>query len=482
MNALLYLQIGYVLVVLFTILRIIYDTRSSPKALAYILFVIYVPIIGILFYFSFGVNYRKRKLYAKKLGMNDSLRLHLLELIDESHKKIKESDSFSKDQTALADLIYRSTGSPLTSEIGVELLVNGEEKFPRLLGDLKQARHHIHIEYYIYESDETGKEIAEVLMERALAGVEVRVIYDDFGSHSISKELLGRMKKAGVEIAPFYKINFFLVASRINYRNHRKIVVIDGNTSYVGGINISDRYRNDRDQKLFWRDTHLRLSGTASAFLQFIFVSDWNFCSAKPVAMDKSYFPERKGDKDLAGEVVQIVPSGPDSATPAIYHSLIKAIAMAKEKILITNPYFIPGDSLMDALGIAARSGVEIKIIVPGVSDSRVVNAAARPYYTELIAAGAEVYLYQKGFVHAKTMVIDHNLSFVGTANMDYRSFDLNFEVNAVLYGRKIASELSKVFDQDLAESEQIDPQLWLNRSKLKRMPEKIARLLSPFL
>lgn len=292
------------------------------------------------------------------------------------------------------------------------------------------------------------------------------------------------MKVAGVQVAPFYKINLFLVANRINYRNHRKIVVVDGNTSFVGGINISDQYRNDTKEKdgLFWRDTHLQIVGNASAFLQSVFISDWNFCTEYKLEIRKEYFPENPEHLEPLASLAQIAPSGPDSDDPTIYYSLIQAISNAEKQILITSPYFIPGVSLMDALMIAATSGVEVKIIVPGVSDSKIVNAAASSYYSELLPVGVSIFQYQKGFVHAKTMVIDDDLSFVGTANMDYRSFDLNFEVNAIVYGTETANELIKVFEQDLLECDKIDPIAWRNRPKYRRIWDKSMRLLSPFL
>ncbi len=484
MTGLLFLEVLYFLLVFFTILRIIYDTRNGSKALAYVLFIYFVPVIGILFYFWFGVNYRKRKLYSKKIILDEVLRQKVLNQLADYQHKIKESGIVNECQQKLSDFIFKFSKTTLTANNSIKLLINGEEKFNTLLDDLKQAKHHIHIEYYIFESDRTGTEIIEVLIQKAKAGVKVRFIYDDFGSHGIDKDQLNKLKSAGAEIAPFYKIDLFLFASKINYRNHRKIVIIDGAISFVGGINISDKYRNDTKAtgELFWRDTHLRINGTATASLQFIFIGDWNFCSKQTLEIEGAYFPNRLNENLIETDLVQIVPSGPDSDLPVIYYSLIKTIDCAKKSILITNPYFIPGESLVDALLVAAGSGVSIKIIVPGISDSKIVNAAANSFYSELLTAGIEIYRYQKGFVHAKTMVVDDDLSIVGTSNMDYRSFDLNFEVNAMVYSRKIASELTYAFEEDLKECDKIDRNSWERRPIYLQLVERAVRLLSPLL
>ncbi len=484
MNKIYIIEILYTVVLLFTVMRVIFDTRNSSKALAYIMFMILVPVVGILFYFSFGVNYRKRKIYNKKIITDENARLKVQNRLSDYHNYIKESGLLSNGQVELSDLINNTIKSSLTASNSVRLLVNGEGKYSKLLDALRNAKHHIHIEYYIFEDDHTGNEVAELLMQKSLAGVKVRFIYDDFGSHSIRKGLLKRLEDCGVEVAPFYKINLFLLASRINYRNHRKVVVIDGTVSFVGGINISDKYRNDTKEKggIYWRDTHLQITGIASGFLQALFISDWNFCSNQSLGIDAGYFPQEIKKDLLSPDIVQIVSAGPDSEMSVLFYSLIKAISIAEKQILITNPYFIPGDSLMDALKVAAGSGIRIKLIVPDRSDSKIVNAAACSYYSELLPSGVEIYRYQKGFVHAKTMVVDDDLSIVGTANMDYRSFDLNFEVNAIIYNKRLALELTQTFEQDLLFCSRIDPDKWFRRPKYIRLWEKTARLLSPFL
>lgn len=478
------LEIAYVIVVVLVILKVLYDTRSGVKALAYILFIIIVPIVGIIFYFSFGINYRKQKMYNKKIVNDEDLRQKISSRVQEYSDEVIHSSHLSPEHFNLARFIQNTSASPLTANNSVKLLINGEEKFPEVLAAMEKATSHIHIEYYIFEDDITGNSIVDLLIKKSRQGVEVRFMYDDFGSHGLKKRFIKRMEENGIETAPFYKIRLYALANRLNYRNHRKIIVIDGTTSFVGGINISDRYRNDTEGKdgLYWRDTHLMMEGPATYYLQHLFLCDWNFCSDKKLVYGPAYFPDRSQPKEYSAELVQIAPSGPDSTLPVIFYSLMEIISSAKQRIWITSPYFIPGESLMDSLIIAAKSGVEIKLLVPGISDSKMVNTAARSYYSELLQQGVRIFLYEKGFVHAKTMLADKNLSVVGTANMDYRSFDLNFEVNAILYSKNITDQLAQVFENDLKESTEINAVEWMNRPKYLHLWEKFVRLLSPFL
>lgn len=479
----LFLQIAYGLLIFLVILRILYDTRDATKALAYILLVIFLPLLGIFFYFSFGVNYRKRKIYSKKIIKDVKLRDKIVSNLKKYHQDVIDEKLVANQHTNLVNFVAQAGRNPLAANNQIDLLENGEEKFPVLLEALEKAQKHIHLQYYIFADDITGNQIADVLVRKAQEGVEIRFMYDDFGSYALGRKFIRKLEAGGVETAPFYKIIWYAFANRLNYRNHRKIVIIDGVTSFVGGINVSDRYRNDLSlNQIFWRDTHLKIHGSASFFLQYIFISDWNFCSKTPITEHQNYLLRPEAVPQLKGDVVQVVASGPDSDLPVIYYTLIEAINSAKKSIYITSPYFIPGNSLMDALIIAANKNIDIKILVPGKSDSVMVNLAAQSYYTELSHYGVEIYRYERGFVHAKTLCIDDDLSMVGSANMDYRSFDLNFEANAIVYSKKLNSELSALFFKDIKSAEMIDPELYLKRSKAQQLLEKIFRLLSPFL
>jgi len=471
----------YTVILVLICLRIIYETRSTNKTLAYLLFCIFIPVIGIVFYLVFGINYWRKKLYDKKKSQDENILEQLKKDISlYTEESLKQPDGTASDNNELAAMLIKDLDSPLTHKNRVKLLVNGEEKFPELMKVLRDARHHIHMEYYIYEQDEIGTAIIELLIQKAREGVEVRFIYDDFGSPSIKKKSERRMREAGIQVHPFHKVHFYLLANRINYRNHRKIIVVDGQTAFVGGINVSDKYINNKKGQLFWRDTHLRIDGPGVYYLQYLFITDWNFCCPESLKPEELHFVPNKASKE--NTYMQVAASGPDSLHPSVLFSILQAIYLAEEEILITTPYFVPGDSIIEALRIAALSGLSVKLLAPGICDSKFINAASKSNYNDLLQAGVEIYLYQKGFVHAKTMVTDGKLSIVGTANMDHRSFELNFEVNAIVYDRPFAEQMRKVFFDDLKDSEKIEPEQWYKRSAYKQFPEKIARLFSPIM
>ncbi len=482
MNWLPLLETVYLLLVLLVCLRIVHDTQNTPKTIAYLLLTIFVPIAGALFYFSFGINYRKRRMYSKKLIQNEvfaeRLRSRLLDTSLENWEQASKEVRYNKELTRL--LLNDSITSPITSGNRVTILKNGEEKFPEVFAALEAAERFIHLEYYIYEDDQIGNRIKEILIKKAGEGVKIRFIYDDFGSRRVRRRIAPQLRAAGVEAYPFHTVRIWALANRLNYRNHRKLIIVDGKVAFTGGINIGDRYCNRPEDPLYWRDTHLKLEGDGIFFLQYLFMCDWNFCSGQTLVPEPAYFnyPQKApGDK-----LVQIAASGPDSPTPLILYSLLQIINLARREILITTPYFIPGESLLHALIVASLSGVSVKLIVPDTSDSRWVNAAARSNYTDLLEAGIEVYLYRRGFVHAKTIVTDANVSVIGTANMDHRSFDLNFEVNTLIYDEETANELRMLFYEDLNDCTRIDPVKWEQRPVYKQLFEKVARLLSPLM
>jgi cardiolipin synthase len=471
----------YIVLVIVVCLRILYDIQSTSKTFAYLLITILLPVIGMAIYFAVGANYRKDKLYSKKIISDNNLLAEIREkIVHESEKAWDTGEPEVKSHKKLARMLLNDN-SPLTGNNEVKLLLNGENKFPEVIQALKNAKHHIHMEYYIFEDDNIGNQIKEILIQKVAEGVKVRFIYDDFGSRSIRKTLVPLLNEEGVEAYPFYKIFFIALSNRTNYRDHRKIIVIDGCTGFVGGINVSDRYINGTDKKqLFWRDTHVMINGPGVYYLQYLFICDWNFCAGKKLPIENEFFCSDKSKHGKA--IVQIAASGPDSDTPTIMFSLMEAIGMAREEVLITSPYFIPGDSILNSICVAAMSGVKVKLLVPNVSDSALVNAAARSYYSEILDAGAEIYLYKKGFVHAKTMVADGQLAIIGTANMDHRSFELNFEVNSMIYDTKVAQQLRDAFYEDIKDAAKIDAKAWGKRTLFKQLPEKLCRLLSPLL
>lgn len=482
MNWVLLSELAYILIIVGVCIRIVFDTRSSTKASAYILLVVLLPVVGIFIYFSVGINYRKRKLYSKNL-FADELKDQMIRFFKEDRNRIVNAgaDMLAK-YSGLVDLVLNQSFSPLTDDNDVAIIINGENKFPAVFEAIEKAKHHIHLEYYIYEPDAIGMQLIELLIRKAGQGVQVRFIFDDFGAYRIRKQVK-RMRKAGIEIYPFYKIKLLFFANSLNYRNHRKIIVVDGETGFVGGINVSDKYINDplNSDKWFWRDTHLKVRGSVVHSLQYIFLIDWNFCSRQKLLPDSHFFPETPAAKP-GDKIAQVVASGPDSDAPLILQALCKAVSLAKEEVLITSPYFIPSPTIMDIILITALSGVRVKLLVPGISDSAFVNMANHSHFTELLKAGVEVYTYTKGFVHAKTIVIDRELAIVGTANMDFRSFDLNFEVNAMIYDRQVAAELRQVFFQDLQDASRVEKEIWNKRPVYLQLLDKIVRLVSPLL
>lgn len=474
-------EVFYTLVVIATCLRIIYDTRTTTKTLAYLMIAVFLPFAGIIIYFCIGTNYRKRKLYSKKIVSDEKMQRRIRnQLYKESKKNWSTVPHEILKYQKLAKLLLNDGMSFLSGGNAVKVLLNGEQKFAEVLQALRNAEHHIHIEYYIFEDDVIGNQIKDILIGKAAAGVQVRLIYDDFGSRSIRNNIIPELQDAGVQAYPFYKVLFIALANRLNYRNHRKIIVIDGCIAFTGGINVSDRYINNGAEQVYWRDTHVKITGSGIYYLQYLFICDWNFCADEELVPHADFFCEP--DTSAGESIVQIAASGPDSDNPTILFSLIQLIGMSEKEILITTPYFIPGESLLDAMVVAALSGVKVILLVPDVSDSAMVAAAARSYYSELMSAGVEIYQYQKGFIHAKTLVSDQQVSVIGTANMDNRSFELNFEVNAIIYDAEVAADMTSVFYQDLKDSRRIDPKEWEKRPLYKEFPEKLARLLSPLL
>ncbi|MFT4204399.1 MAG: cardiolipin synthase [Chitinophagaceae bacterium] len=480
MSLIVALEVLYVLLMIASSLHVVYNYKDSGKAFAYLILILFLPVLGTVIYLLLGLNKRKHKMYNRKLIADQHMERRVEAFVRMSNNAImeKRAEDLGR-QTRLARLLSNDNYTPLTPYNKVDIFNNGENAFPAILDSLRQARNHIHIEYYIIEDGKIFHEIMEILLQKAQQGVQVRVIFDDFGSKDIRKAYKKELQKGGVEIYPFLKLYFVALANRINYRNHRKIIIIDGYTAFTGGINISDRYCNTDDTQQYWRDTHLKIEGYGAYPMQSIFLADWNFCSGQHIEPNNHFFPELPSYFKEQDTIVQIASCGPDSTYPTILYAIIAAISAAKSEILITTPYFIPPSSLLNTLRIAALSGVHIKILVPYRSDSRVVNMASASFFDEILDYGIEVYQYEKGFVHSKVMVCDRELAIVGTANMDIRSFDLNFEINVQVYDKDVACRLADDFANDLRSAQRIDPEQWQNRPIHKKMVGKIFRLAS---
>ena len=463
-------------VLAFTIIFL--ERKNASSTWAWLMVLFFIPILGFILYLVLG-----RKLSRHIFTWDTKSRLGVEKEV-QSQLEVIENDQLPYKQDVLRqykELYYlhlKHNDAIYSQNNKVDLFTDGAEKFSALIHDLEQAKHHIHLLYYIVRHDQLGTKIANVLIKKAKEGVKVRFLYDDMGSRSLSRSYIRRLEKANIQVGAFFppklpKINF-----KINYRNHRKLAIIDGHTGYIGGFNIGDEYLGKSDKFGYWRDTHLRIRGDAVKTMQTRFILDWNQASRNHIGYDEKYF--------LGGEIgdvgIQIVSSGPDQDWEQIKYGYIKMILAAKEYVYIQTPYFIPDDSLMDALRIAALSGVKIKVMIPNKPDHMFVYWATLSSVGELLHEGAEVYLYQNGFLHAKTIVVDGKISSVGTANIDVRSFRLNFEVNAFLYDVDIANQLVEAFQQDIKLSTQMTRSLYERRSVAIKFKESISRLLSPIL
>ncbi len=469
----------YILFVAVNVVIVIHDKKDPVKALAWITVIALLPVIGFVFYMVFGRNHRKAKMFNRK-ELRD-----LKQLADISERQVYEINSpLALHEPEIADnrdiitLLLNNNKAPLTAHNRVKLFYDGATTFDEIKAALRSARHHIHMEYYIIEDDNLGWEIAEILIEKAREGVEVRVIYDDVGSWGLGRKYLRALRKEGVDIHCFMKVVFPWLTSKINYRNHRKIVVVDGKVGFTGGINIADRYIHGTSLGA-WRDTHMMLEGEGVAMLQSVFVTDWYFVTGKRLTPQNKYFPRTSVPEE---HLLQIASSGPDSDWASIMQAFFAAITKAQHHIYISSPYFLPNEAILTAIKVAALSGVDVRILIPRKSDSKVVYWASRSYIGELMDAKVKVYLYKAGFNHSKLIMIDGVFSSVGTANMDVRSFEDNFEVTAIMYDKGITGELEESFMNDLEKSMLISQSFWESRPLSFKIYEGFSRLFSPLL
>ena len=376
------------------------------------------------------------------------------------------------------NLLLNNSNAVITNDNEIQILKNGKEKFDELFSAIEKAKHHIHLEYYIIDNDKAGNRLREMLISKAQEGVEVRLIYDDVGSWELKKKFLRSMTNAGVKVDCFMKVRFPMLTSKVNYRNHRKIVVIDGEVAFTGGLNIADRYLEGIPEIGPWRDTHLKLTGGAATALQIIFMADWYFVS-KEIFQGDQYFKPFKAGK---GKLVQICSGGPDSDWESIRQAYFAAITSATDHIYIATPYLLPTIDLLTAIEIAALSGIDIRILLPGKSDAHIPKWGTDSYIKELLEAGVKVFFYKAGFTHSKVIIVDGVFSSVGSANIDFRSLETNFEVNAMIYDEEIAEELTRNFMDDLQGSEEIDLEIWVKRPWHRKAKESFARIFSPML
>jgi cardiolipin synthase len=475
---LLIISLAYLLTALFIGLMIIFENRPPEKTLSWVLVVILVPIFGIPIYFLFGQYYRKKKIFSRK-GLVDSEYLSDLALqqVSSLKERLKNQDDLVKQKHHLMTLMLNNENSFLTEHNSVDLLINASSAFPAMMQAIENANEFIHLEFYRFDIDDTGNSFRHVLMEKARQGVEVRIIMDDVGSWSFKRKFIREMRAAGVRIFPFMPVRFPWLTNKLNYRNHRKILVVDGIVGFMGGLNIADKYLHGLADIGPWRDTHIEIKGEAVAVMNSVFLVDWYFVSNEVLTHEKKYLKQEPVDNNCW---IQIASSGPDSDWATIMQVYFSAIATARECIYISTPYFSPNESILTALKTAALGGVDVRLILPGKSDSVIGNWNSRSYIEELLEAGVRIYLYSSGFIHSKYILVDNVFASVGSVNVDMRSFDLNFEVTALIYNQEFASRLHNSFIEDIKNSYEVILDLWKGRTISERYKESLARIFGP--
>ncbi|PCS06203.1 phospholipase D [Lactococcus piscium] len=439
-----------------------------------------LPIFGFILYILIGRGISDYRIFELKSQLKHGFKAEI-----ERAKKAYSEDKFLTKITdnhvigQLLHMLFISEESLVSMNTGVSLFTDGREKFDALIADIAKASHHIHVEYYIFRMDNIGKEVTAALIAARKRGVEVRVLIDSWGSNGTKHRHFKDLIAAGGEVVYFFPLILPLINPRTNYRLHRKIVVIDGQIGYTGGFNIGDEYVSITKKFGYWRDNHLRVTGDVVYSLQNRFIMDWNSQHQHEITESRCYFPETKASGNLTA---QFVTSGPDSKREQIKMTYLKMINGAEDEIIIQTPYYIPDDAIHEALKLALLSGVKVKLLIPNKPDHPFVYWATYYYSGSLVAYGAEVYTYEMGFVHAKTIIVDGSFASVGSANFDYRSFMLDFEGNMVIYDREFAQQLRKNFLDDVKVSQQLTLERYAQRSAVIKFKEGIARLIGPML
>lgn len=467
-------MVAYGITIVSIVVVVLSENRSPVKSLAWVTVLLLLPAFGIVLYLFFGrsikntrmISRRNRRRLRRHEDKGRKVRVNKLEVSDESKQLIKLTRTLS------GSLPY--TGND------VRVFISGIEKLDFLIADIEKAERFINMQYYIIDDDESGSRLKDALVRKAREGVTVRIIYDHVGSYRTSKAFFRDLTEAGAQAFPFFKVVFPPFGTRINWRNHRKICIIDGTVGYIGGMNIADRYITGGKKFASWRDTHIRIYGPAVAALQYSFIVDWNFMG-QPLIEDElppvARFRTKKSEN-----LMQLLTSGPTSQWTTIAFLFTRAIASAKERIYIQTPYFLPTEGLLRALQSASLSGVDVRIMIPAFSDSRLLTAASSSYINECLQSGMKIYLYNAGMLHAKTMLVDYEFVSIGSTNFDFRSFEHNFEANMQVYSARFNAQMADIFHSDLKLCTRVNPAEWRKRPLIKKAEESLMRLLSPIL
>lgn len=460
----------YFAVVITTIFIVILDNRNPIKTMAWILVLFFLPVVGLLFYLFFGRSTRKEQLITKK-GYARLSKRPMMEY------QTQESLAGNVSKQRLVSF-FTQVNSALTFEGNqVEFYTNGYSMIQSMIRELSRARHHIHLEYYIFEDDAVGRLLRDVLIDRARAGVKVRVLYDDVGCWKVDHAFYEQMLCEGIEVQGFLKVRFPQFTSKVNFRNHRKLTIIDGEVGFIGGMNIAERYLKGVSWGS-WRDTQVKLSGKAVYGLQTAFLTDW-YAVDRSLITSAEYFPAIPSRGET---IAQIVTSDPVGEWKDIMQGLMMAICSARHYFYVQSPYFVPTEQIKTALQTAALSGVDVRLMLPKRADTWLIHESSLSYLEDMMKAGVKIYLYRRGFLHSKLMVCDDELSTVGSTNMDFRSFEHNFEANAFFYDKMTALAIKNIFLEDQKHCLLLSSKIWNKRSWKNKVIESVVRLLAPLL
>lgn len=464
--------VAYYVVAIIAMITVLMEHRQPAKTIAWVLILSFMPLVGIILFFFFGQRIRKDR-YIWQKSLDQLTKRSMIEFVEQKNLELPEQHK------ELIQLFVNQNWALPFKNNETDIYTSGYEFFPALLHEISKAKDHIHITSYIIEDDPLGRLIRDALIEKARQGVEIRFLYDDVGSWKMKENFFELMREEGIEVHPFMPVRFPAFTSKVNYRNHRKIIVIDGKIGFVGGMNLALRYvKGEKGEK--WRDTHVKITGAAVYGLQRAFLVDW-FYADRTLITNRKYYPDTaiKANNNL----IQIVTSSPTNVWAELEQGYIKVLLSAKRYVYMETPYFLPTEPILFALRTAALSGVDVRLMVPFKMDSKLVQLASQSYLNQIIASGVKVLCYKNGFNHSKLLVSDDNIATIGSANIDFRSFENNFEANAFFYDKTMAERVKNIFFTDESQCIPLQNIKEINHNSfIYRLWESIVRLLSPLL
>ncbi|MFP3765744.1 cardiolipin synthase [Prevotella intermedia] len=464
--------VAYTVIAIVAMITVLMEHRQPAKTIAWVLVLSFLPLVGIVLYFFFGRRTRKdRHIWEKSL--NQLTKRSMIEFAEQKQLELPE------EHKELIQLFVNQNFALPFKNNETDVYVSGYEFFPALLAEISKATHHIHIVSYIIDDDPLGRLLRDALIDKARKGIEVRLLFDDVGSWKTPNRFFEQMREEGIEVHPFMPVRFPAFTGKVNYRNHRKIIVIDGKVGFIGGMNLAQRYVKGH-KGIMWRDTHVKISGAAVYGLQRAFLIDW-FHADRTLITDRKYYPDTTITPN--NNLIQIVTSSPTNVWEELEQGYIKILLSAKRYVYMETPYFLPTEPIFFAMRTAALSGVDVRLMVSLKTDSKLVQMASRSYLTQTIQAGVKVICYEEGFNHTKLLVADDNVATIGSANIDFRSFENNFEANAFFYDKSMAQRIKDIFLTDETKCVPLEKIKEINhKSFIYRLWESVVRLLSPLL